>query len=131
MKLPNAKVGFSKAMSSGWILLDKSGGAPIVKRKVDKIDDVAQKHLAAIEKGDFSNITDSLKAEFKKRKLVQEVTTKSFQLRKGPEFSTSLQKMETDLTSDMLLSGSWKNLKFKDYNLDARGITNNLYYLIA
>jgi hypothetical protein len=33
------KVGFSKAMSAGWILLDKSAGAPTVTRKVDCITD--------------------------------------------------------------------------------------------
>lgn len=27
--VPNAKVGFSKAMSNGWILIDKSTGASV------------------------------------------------------------------------------------------------------
>jgi hypothetical protein len=37
---PAGKVGFSKAMSAGWIVLDKSaGGAPVVTRKVDSITD--------------------------------------------------------------------------------------------
>ena len=34
------KVGFSKAMSAGWIVLDKTpGSAPTVNRKVDTIAD--------------------------------------------------------------------------------------------
>jgi hypothetical protein len=33
------KVGFSKAMSAGWILLDKSAGAPTITRKVQSITD--------------------------------------------------------------------------------------------
>ena len=33
--VPNAKIGFSKAMSSGWVVMDKSNPAgPLVKRKV-------------------------------------------------------------------------------------------------
>lgn len=42
---PNAKVGFSKAMSNGWIQIDSSGGAPLIKRKVDSIENVVQGHV--------------------------------------------------------------------------------------
>lgn len=68
---------------------------------------------------------DKEKADYKKRKLIQESIIKSFVLRKGPEFSLTLNKLETDLTSDMLANGSWKDLKFKDYNFDALGILTN------
>lgn len=122
MKLPNAKIGFSKAMSAGWISVDKTGGAPLVKRKVKEIVDVVQQHLKSVACGNSSHIVDGLKMEYKKRKLIQEVVVKSFLLKKGPQFSTSLSKMETDLTADMLASGSWKNLKFKDYNFNALGV---------
>jgi len=40
MKLPNAKVGFSKAMSNGWILVDKAVNPPLVKKKVPEIKDL-------------------------------------------------------------------------------------------
>lgn len=122
MKLPNAKVGFSKAMSAGWILVDKSGEKPLVKRKIPEIVDSVQAHLKALAAGDTTELNDNLKQEYKKRKLLQEVVVKSFLLKKGPEFSVSLTKLETDLTSDMLATGSWKNLKFKEYNLDALGV---------
>lgn len=46
-----SKVGFSKAMSLGWIAIDKSAGAPKVTQKADKIDDEVQKHLAAFVQG--------------------------------------------------------------------------------
>ncbi|CAG9772645.1 unnamed protein product [Ceutorhynchus assimilis] len=121
MKLPNAKVGFSKAMSNGWVLVDKSANPPLVKRKVPQIEDLVQEQLKLVASGDHSKLTDKEKADYKKRKLIQEIVVKSFLLKKGPEFSLSLQKLETDLTSDMLTSGSWKNLKFKEYNFDALG----------
>ncbi|RZC38162.1 tRNA-synt 2d domain containing protein [Asbolus verrucosus] len=122
MKLPNAKVGFSKAMSAGWICVDKNGGAPIIKRKVHKIVDTVQANLKLILSGHAAQIADNIKQEYKKRKLIQEVVLKSFVLRKGPEFSLNLQKLETDLTAEMLISGSWQGQKFKDYNFDALGV---------
>ncbi|XP_068624118.1 phenylalanine--tRNA ligase alpha subunit [Battus philenor] len=118
--VPNAKVGFSKAMSLGWILLDKSGGAPIVKRKIDTITDMVQDHLNEIKKG-LDSLPDNIRNDYKKRKLLQEITLKSFVLTKGPQFATTIKKLETDLTSEMLLTGSWKQLEFKPYNFDALG----------
>ncbi|XP_063370823.1 phenylalanine--tRNA ligase alpha subunit [Cydia amplana] len=117
---PNAKVGFSKAMSSGWILIDKSEGAPIVKRKVAAITDIVQDHLNEVKKG-LDTLPDNVRNDYKKRKLLQEITVKSFLLSKGPQFATSIKKLETDLTSEMLLTGSWKALDFKPYNFDALG----------
>ncbi|CRL05863.1 CLUMA_CG019055, isoform A [Clunio marinus] len=118
---PNAKVGFSKAMSQGWIVIDKSAGKPIVRRKVDSIDDIVQQHLIELKCGKGENIPDNIKNDYKKRKLMVENVTRSYVISKGAKFSTTLTKLETDLTSDMLLSGAWKNLKFKDYNFDAMG----------
>nr|XP_019933124.2 phenylalanine--tRNA ligase alpha subunit [Aedes albopictus] len=119
---PNAKVGFSKAMSNGWILMDKSGGAPLIKRKVDKIEDVVKNHAKAVAEGKDTVVPDNVKNEYKKRKILTETVTKSFILSKGPEFSTSLKKLETDLTVEMLATGIWKDLKFKPYNFDALGV---------
>ncbi|CAG9858013.1 unnamed protein product [Phyllotreta striolata] len=129
MKIPNAKVGFSKAMSAGWIVVDKSITPPLVKRKVPEIEDLVQNHLKVIETGGTSNISEKDKQDYKKRKLIQEVIIKSYDLKKGPEFSTSLTKLETDLTGEMLTTGSWKNLKFKDYNFDALGAPLESGYL--
>lgn len=140
MKLPNAKVGFSKAMSNGWVLVDKSINPPLVKRKVPEIKDLVlcriffqlehltllyglqvQEQLKLLATGQPTELSDKEKADYKKRKLIQESIIKSFVLRKGPDFSLTLNKLETDLTTEMLASGSWKSLKFKDYNLDALG----------
>lgn len=107
-------------MSSGWITIDKSGGAPLVKRKVDTITDTVQDHLNEIKKG-IDNLPDNVRNDYKKRKLLQEITVKSFRLTKGPQYSTTIKKLETDLTSEMLLTGSWKELQFKPYNFDALG----------
>lgn len=107
-------------MSSGWILIDKSGGPPLVKKKVETITDTVQEHLNEIKKG-LDTLPDNVRNDYKKRKLLEQVIVKSFSLSKGPQFSTTIKKLETDLTSEMLLSGAWKTLQFKPYNFDALG----------
>ncbi|SPP88889.1 phenylalanine--tRNA ligase alpha subunit [Drosophila guanche] len=117
---PNAKVGFSKAMANGWILVDKSEKPPLVKRKVPTIVDTVKELLNQVAQGK-TDLPANTVADFKKRKLLQETTIKSFVLTKGPEFATSLTKLETDLTVEMLANGLWQQLKFKSYNFDALG----------
>lgn len=108
-------------MSHGWIMIDKSEKTPLVKRKVESIDDVVKKHLIDISYGKTMDIPDNVKVDYKKRKLLLENHIKSFIITKGPEFVTKLRKLETDLTTDMLVSGAWKDLKFKEYNFEALG----------
>lgn len=110
-------------MSNGWIQVDKSDGKPLIKKKAQSIEDHVRQHLTDIAIGKPSNIPDNVRNDYKKRKLLQEIVTKSYILSKGPEFATSLTKLETDLTVEMLTAGLWKNLKFKPYNFDALGAT--------
>lgn len=65
--VPYAKVGFSKAIVAGWIKLDKSSGKPMVTRSISTIEDTTQNNLK-----NFDNLTDNIKLEYKKRKLLQE-----------------------------------------------------------
>ena len=67
-----AKVGFSKAMSLGWIAVDKSYGAPKFIRKIDSIHDKVQEHLKELATGK-DTLTNELRTEYKKRKLIQEM----------------------------------------------------------
>ena len=45
---PAGKVGFSKAMSAGWITLDKTAKPPLVKKKVNSIEDNVQVTLTIL-----------------------------------------------------------------------------------
>lgn len=123
------KVGFSKAMSSGWIMLDKSGGKPLVKRKASEITDIIRKNLSEILSGNSNTVDEKEMTEYKKRKLLNEVTDKIYILLKGPNFSTTISKAETELTPEMIASGSWKTANFKPYNFDALGISPNSGHL--
>lgn len=116
--IPNAKIGFSKAMSKGWISIDKSINK--VVRKVDSIVDDVQQHLQQLNLNEDS-IPLNCKQDYNKRKLIREIVTKSFLLKKGSKFSISISKLETELTPEMIANGTWKNVKFKTYNFDALG----------
>ncbi|KAJ8040276.1 Phenylalanine--tRNA ligase alpha subunit A [Holothuria leucospilota] len=121
--IPNAKVGFSKAMSAGWLQVDKQAdGGPRVMRKVRVIDDPVQKQLQQVKNGGISGLTDKQRNDLKKRKLIHEVTVNTFFITQGDEFTTTVSKLETDLTPEMIASGSWKEKKFKSYNFDALGV---------
>ncbi|WFD31568.1 phenylalanine--tRNA ligase [Malassezia sp. CBS 17886] len=61
-------------------------------------------------------------AELKKRKLLGQRKLLSFAVSKGPAFARTVQKLETDLTADMLASGAWKTAAFKKYNFNAEGV---------
>ena len=61
--------------------------------------------------------------------MIEEVQVKSYNITKGSQFKTSLEKQETDLTSEMILKGTWKEKKFKDYNFKAKGIPSERGHL--
>lgn len=108
-------------MAHGWISVDKAAGKPIVKKKVESIRDTVQEHLSEVNEGNAKNLTEAIRTDYRKRKLLQEIVVKSFIISKGKDFATTLPKFEADLTTDMLASGLWTQLKFKPYNLDALG----------
>ena len=120
---PAGKVGFSKAMSAGWITLDKSGATPLVRRKVETVQDNIQAALLQVRAGAGDTLPDKERAEYKKRKMLQEVTEKIYILSRGEQFTTTISKPETELTPEMISSGSWKTANFKPYNFDALGIS--------
>jgi len=126
MKLAGAvgKVGFSKAMSQGWVMVDKSAGKPLVLKKVESIEDTLKHHLLSIkDSSGGENVPDKEKGDYKRRKLLTEINDKIYLLSRGPNFSTTISKSETELTPEMIASGSWKSANFKPYNFSALGIT--------
>ncbi|XP_063218081.1 phenylalanine--tRNA ligase alpha subunit [Bacillus rossius redtenbacheri] len=118
----NFKVGFSKAMSSGWVRVDKTGGRPVVLRKVDAAEDSVGQDLRHIRDGLGGQVAENFKQEYKRRRLLQQTVKKSYLLGRGANFSTSVTKPETELTPEMIATGSWRQKVFKPYNLDAMGV---------
>ncbi|KAJ8404153.1 hypothetical protein AAFF_G00339260 [Aldrovandia affinis] len=130
MKLTSGKVGFSKAMSNKWIRLDKGHeGGPRVFRVVETIEDSVREKLLLVKGGGASQLAEKEKNELKKRKLLTEMTVKSYWITKGESFSTTITKQETELTPEMISSGNWREKKFKPYNFEAMGVAPDCGHL--
>ncbi|WWD00856.1 phenylalanine-tRNA ligase, alpha subunit [Kwoniella sp. B9012] len=112
-----AKVGQSRAFKNKWIAKDGAGFVRAVEAPSDETAD----HLREInEKGDHAG-GESVTKELQKRKLIQPKKHIHYSVTKGPNFSTEVKQLETDLTADMLQSGAWKDSSFKQYNFAATG----------
>lgn len=60
-------------------------------------------------------------ADYKKRKLVQTTKIIHYSVKKGPKYAKEMPVEVTDLTPEMLDSGSWKTANWKPYNFSALG----------
>ncbi|KAM6495768.1 phenylalanine-tRNA ligase [Amanita muscaria] len=113
-----AKVGQGRAFKNGWIGKDGNG----LVRLVAEIRDTTQEDLGEILATGTLKSGEKVLSDLRKRKLILQKKGQWFTVKKGPNFSTSTAKPETDLTVDMLTSGSWKTSTFKKYNFEAEGI---------
>lgn len=110
------QIGFAQAMRLKWVKLENG----VITRLVSSIVDSLRDTLQLIKAGSYSGPDAELKL-LKKRKLVQTSAVKNYTIVQGPEFSLTRKVMATDLTSEMLHSGSWQTSSFKEYNYTAKG----------
>ncbi|EIN10409.1 hypothetical protein PUNSTDRAFT_51050 [Punctularia strigosozonata HHB-11173 SS5] len=116
-----ASVGQGRAFKNRWIAKD---GAGFVKL-VDTIQDQTQLDMREVDSTGSLKAGEKALADLRKRKLIVQKKGQYFTVQKGPSFSTIIAKLETDLTVDMLTSGTWKTASFKKYNFDAEGAPPN------
>lgn len=103
-------------MKEKWIKKDGNQYEKIVAAPVDKEGQQLKNFLDnpdpdAHDKKQIDN--------FKKRKQLNVKSNKSYKVTKGPNFAVEKMDLETELTTDMLRTGDWKNKQFKKYNFDA------------
>ncbi|KAK9462182.1 tRNA synthetases class II core domain (F)-domain-containing protein [Lipomyces oligophaga] len=111
------KLGQQRAFKNGWV---KKEGDRLVANVSDKpVDETAADLKAVKETGTLSNALEL--NELRKRKLLIKGKKVSYKVEKGPEFALEIKKLETDLTPEMVASGSWKTQTFKPYNFEAEG----------
>ena len=111
-----AKFGQDDCFKNKWIKKDGEYLKPLTA----KIDDKLQKQMQEIRSTKTFGDAKMLK-EFKKREYVADKKVLDFRVAKGPKFSTEFIKEETDLTAEMLATGSWKTIQLKPYNFNAKG----------
>ncbi|OTA51920.1 putative phenylalanine--tRNA ligase beta chain [Hypoxylon sp. EC38] len=111
------KIGQGKAFKEKWISKTKDGK---FKAAIDSIRDVTKEQMQAIKETRTYPDTKLL-ADLKKRKLIRMQKIISFRIHKGPKFALKIPEEATDLTADMIATGSWKTATFKPYNFRASG----------
>ncbi|XP_050364130.1 phenylalanine--tRNA ligase alpha subunit, cytoplasmic [Argentina anserina] len=110
------KIACAQAAKNRWV----DFGKQLVTRKIQHVDnDKVQTLLLQIQ--DAKDLCqDDIKA-LTKRKLITLHVKKGFSVIKGLNYAPERKKVATDLTRDMLQSGDWNNMEFKDFNLKAKG----------
>ncbi|EDO15344.1 hypothetical protein Kpol_1011p16 [Vanderwaltozyma polyspora DSM 70294] len=119
---PNGKVGQARAFKNGWIVKTKENELELSEKCKDpsQLQDETKLLLQKIVNNE--TVDDKTINDLKKRKLVLPKKLTDFIVTKGEDFSLELTKFETDVTSDMIVTGSYKDLKFKPYNFNSQGL---------
>ena len=116
-----AKVGFGKAMKQKWIKKDGDKFERVAENPVDE----DQANLTKFVENPLLDVHDKkVVDQYKKRKHLNVKSVKSYKVEKGDNFATERVKFETELTAEMLRTGTWKNEKFKKFNFNAEGVPN-------
>lgn len=111
-----AQIGQGNAFKQKWIKKD----GDMLKTNVDSIQDLTQEHLRTIQ-STRTHPNAKVLADLKKRKLVEFKPVTSFKFWKGQKYALEFVKEDTDLTAEMLASGSWKTAHLKPYNFNSKG----------
>ncbi|CCK70593.1 phenylalanine--tRNA ligase subunit alpha KNAG_0E03350 [Huiozyma naganishii CBS 8797] len=119
----DGKLGQARAFKNGWIVKTPGNELELSeKAKTATLLDDTKELLVKISKDSNTELDSKTIADLKKRKLINPKKVTDFSVVKGAEFSTDLVKAATDLTSDMIASGTYKDLKFKPYNFNSQGV---------
>lgn len=108
------RIGSAQAAKNRWVDMGK-----VLTRKVQHVEDKVKELLLQIQNGQVVDPED-IKA-LKGRKLISSQSWKGYSAKKGPNYAPRRKKVATNFTREMLQSGEWKDLEFKDYNFTAKG----------
>lgn len=113
------KIGQGQAFRKKWIKKQADG---TFSRAANQVEDTSRTELAEISRTGRAPGQDEKKvADLRKRKLLEVRKLVYFSIEKGPEFSLTIEQLQTEITAEMLQSGAWKTAKFKAYNFEAEG----------
>ena len=123
---PSGRVGQARAFKNGWIKKNDSNELELSDKvkamDINALADDTKELLGKLASGGGSSADAKTLADLKKRKLVNQRKVTDFNITKGQDFSLTLTKAETDLTSEMVQTGNYKDMKFKEYNFNSQGI---------
>ncbi|KAH3679859.1 hypothetical protein WICMUC_000602 [Wickerhamomyces mucosus] len=118
---PAGKTGQARAFKNGWI--SKNGDELVLNAKIDNTNLPVDETALELKQLQEGSVLDAKKiTELKKRKLVTVSKAFTFKVEKGVEFSLQIEKFDTDITSDMVITGAWEKANFKPYNFNSEGV---------
>eukprot|EP00002_Diphylleia_rotans_P008471 TRINITY_DN1832_c0_g1_i1.p1 TRINITY_DN1832_c0_g1~~TRINITY_DN1832_c0_g1_i1.p1 ORF type:complete len:497 (+),score=133.44 TRINITY_DN1832_c0_g1_i1:49-1539(+) len=121
-----AKLGMAQAVPLKWVRIDKAGGKPTVFRVATEIEDTLQKQLQSLQDANGKPVlAQAILDGLKKRKMIVAAPYKTYKVTKGAKYAPKRIRPATDLTQEMIISGSWKQQQFKTYNFQALGLPPN------
>ncbi|KAH0473489.1 MAG: uncharacterized protein KVP18_001179 [Porospora cf. gigantea A] len=122
-----ADVGLKNALKNRWLVMNKATKSVVCATA--SVADLCQEQLSVIASlVDEARIMEALPSaaelqNMRKRKLVDSKLQKVAVVRRGEHFSTTIESFATELTRDMILTGAWRDMKFKPYNWNSAGQT--------
>mmetsp|Transcript_1825 Transcript_1825/g.2556 ORF Transcript_1825/g.2556 Transcript_1825/m.2556 type:complete len:507 (-) Transcript_1825:137-1657(-) len=116
-----SKIGVGNCMKNKWA--KKDGGDLVPIKTMEEVTDDIQAALKTLSDagGVTDGIDDKVVTGLKKRKLISQVTRKSYKVTRGAQYAPTRVKKAADLTKEMLDSGDWKTTPFKPYNFMTLG----------
>lgn len=118
-----ATAGFNMLLKSKQLTYDKKEDLVTLTTKEvpseDKHRDMLQKFKSEPNAEKYDEAT--IKEYTKINKFIKIEISKSFNVKRGKNFELGNVKQETDLTTDLILSGKWETAPFKKFNYDAMG----------
>ncbi|GJD06611.1 Phenylalanine--tRNA ligase alpha subunit, cytoplasmic [Galdieria sulphuraria] len=114
------KLGIQQCLKRGWLKLDKET-KKLFPQVTQVMDETAEKLRQLALNPQATDLSLQDVKELKSRKLVQSKTLKTFCVQKGRRFSQFHEQVATDLSKEMIESGSWRSASFKEYNFEASG----------
>ncbi|KAJ3329698.1 hypothetical protein HDU93_000832 [Gonapodya sp. JEL0774] len=112
-----AKIGQGQAFKNKWI---KKVGTTLQREAASVVDKVREDLTKVRDEGGLADT--KVLSDLQKRKLVIKKKTSTYRVQKGTNFSTTVERLATDLTAEMIQFGSWKTSQFKKYNFNAIGL---------
>jgi len=109
------KIGVGNCLKYKWI---KKEGAILNAIVDNSVKDMIQEYLMQLEKssGSPNMLKESEITLLKRRKLITLNKRTYYRISRGINYQSKRIKKASDLTKDIIDSGSWKSLQFKPYN---------------
>lgn len=102
-------------------------------RTKENFEDEDRKKLIMIREGKGSELSKEDNKALKSRKLTEEKTDTSFIITKGDDWRSEKPVLIPELTSAMIMDGSWEKQEFKKFNPESKGLeieNGNLHLLM-